>query len=136
MFDPADPQLLTELKHRIEEPVIVLVDDLDLIVGSPADSTLTEALTTGRELFVVAASAAEDLHSTFRGTSVPLRRNRCGVLLRPGPLDGELLGVSTGPGSQLCRATESPPGRGLLVVRGRTTPIQVAVSAQPMCGYR
>jgi hypothetical protein len=36
------------------------------------------------------------------------------------PVDGDLLGV------RLPRSETAPPGRGVLVVRGRLTPVQVA----------
>jgi S-DNA-T family DNA segregation ATPase FtsK/SpoIIIE len=59
----------------------------------------------------------------FRGLTVEARRGRTGLLLGAlGPADGDLLGV------RAPRADGSVTGRGLLVVRGRTTPVQVAHS--------
>jgi microcompartment protein CcmL/EutN len=39
------------------------------------------------------------------------------------PADGDLLGV------RLPRSEEVPPGRGVLVVRGRLAPVQVAITS-------
>ena len=75
---------------------------------------------------VVAAGTTDDLVAGFRGFVVDLRRARTGLLLDPrGPGDGDLLDV------RLPRAASSlavPPGRGLLCVRGRTEPVQVAIA--------
>jgi S-DNA-T family DNA segregation ATPase FtsK/SpoIIIE len=48
--------------------------------------------------------------TSFSGLAVVIRRRRTGLLLQPGPADGELLGVRTG-GQRMAPV----PGRGLLV---------------------
>ena len=40
------------------------------------------------------AGRADAMAVSFRGLAAEVRRPRCGVLLQPGPLDGELLGCS------------------------------------------
>jgi S-DNA-T family DNA segregation ATPase FtsK/SpoIIIE len=100
------------------------VDDAELFPDSRADAAVTKAMTASADpmLAVVAAATSADLHGVFRGITVPLRRRRCGVLLSPtSPTDGELLGIRTG------RAPAAAPGRGLLAIRGATTPLQIAL---------
>jgi S-DNA-T family DNA segregation ATPase FtsK/SpoIIIE len=77
------------------------------------------------------AGRAEDLATTYRGVAAEARRHRYGVLLRPGPLDGELFGV------RLPRiGGAGPPGRGVAIADaswgpqfadGDPVPIQVAL---------
>jgi S-DNA-T family DNA segregation ATPase FtsK/SpoIIIE len=122
-FDSADPRLQEELKMRPGLPTIVVIDDLDLLTGSPADDLITELLLSAPGgTSVIAAGNSGALHSTFSGISVPLRRNRCGVILQPAPLDGELLGVPLGRS-----VATRHPGRGVLVVRETVLPIQLAM---------
>jgi S-DNA-T family DNA segregation ATPase FtsK/SpoIIIE len=104
-------------------PCVVVVDDAELILDTPADVALTDHLTRAEDtrIAVVAAGAVDQLQATFRGLTVPLRRTRCGLLLCPsGPLDGDLLGVRPP------RGMAAGPGRGLLVHSGRTQVVQVA----------
>jgi DNA segregation ATPase FtsK/SpoIIIE, S-DNA-T family len=57
----------------------------------------------------------------YRGVAVEVARHQTGVLLGPsGPADGDLFGV------RVARARDRIPGRGLLIARGGTTPVQVA----------
>jgi S-DNA-T family DNA segregation ATPase FtsK/SpoIIIE len=79
---------------------------------------------------VVAAARSDELAATYRGIAVDVRRSRCGILLRPQPVDGELLGVRLPR-----RPTSDPPGRGVMVgdpswgllfESGDPVPIQVA----------
>ena len=75
---------------------------------------------------VVVAGTTDELVTGFRGFVDDVRRSRAGVLLSPqSAADGDLLGV------RLSRATggDLVPGRGLLAVRGRTRPVQLAVPA-------
>lgn len=109
---------------------LLLVDDSELFVDSPAGERLTEWLRSSRApLAVVAAGRSEDLATTYRGVAAEVRRSRCGLLLRPGPVDGDLLGV------RLPRTSAvGPPGRGVIVgdagwgpafVDGEPLPVQV-----------
>jgi S-DNA-T family DNA segregation ATPase FtsK/SpoIIIE len=69
---------------------------------------------------VLVSGTVDDLAARFRGFAVEARRHRCGLLLGAhGPAAGDLLGV------RLPRNVAGPPGRGLLVVHGQCTPVQV-----------
>jgi S-DNA-T family DNA segregation ATPase FtsK/SpoIIIE len=70
---------------------------------------------------VVVAAEAVEVAVAFRGLTAELRALRCGVLLGPRQSgDGEAVGIRVGAAAWL------PPGRGVLAVRGRATPVQVA----------
>ena len=72
------------------------------------------------------AGTTEELAGVYRGFAADARKSRLGLLLTPASsLDGELLSV------KLPRSTGGsyPPGRGLLVVRGEWTAVQVPVPA-------
>ena len=77
----------------------------------------------GRPALLLAGATAA-MAASFRGLTVEARRGRTGLLLGSlAPADGDLLGV------QVARSrAAAPPGRGLLVVRGRAMPVQVACS--------
>ncbi|HEV2888151.1 MAG TPA: FtsK/SpoIIIE domain-containing protein [Jatrophihabitans sp.] len=106
---------------------LVLIDDAEQFNDTVSGSYLTE-LATRHRAAVIAAARSEDLAVSFRGPAVAVRRHRTGLLLQPGPADGELLGVRTG-GQRMA----SVPGRGLLVTdtTRRTAPdglaLQVAI---------
>lgn len=104
----------------------VLVDDAELLVDSGLSYALEKAVRDARDAgtVVVAAGTTEDLVTGYRGFVVDLRRSRTGLLLSPqSAADGDLLGV------RLSRATggDVQRGRGLLAVRGRVQPLQVAL---------
>jgi S-DNA-T family DNA segregation ATPase FtsK/SpoIIIE len=114
---------LTALMAARTSPLVVIADDAEMLHDSAMERPLCELLrphaTPGAAL-VLAASTAE-MAGFFRGLTVEARRNRCGLLLGAiGPVDGDLLGV------RVARCGETRPGRGQLVVRGRTQPVQVA----------
>jgi S-DNA-T family DNA segregation ATPase FtsK/SpoIIIE len=106
-------------------PLAIVVDDAELLDGTPIAARLTEFLRGARDAgsCLLAAGTTEDLLGQFRGFMVDARRSRCGVLLAPtAPAEGELFGV------RLSRTFGGavPPGRGLLFRRGNTIPVQVA----------
>ncbi|ROP26782.1 FtsK/SpoIIIE domain-containing protein [Pseudokineococcus lusitanus] len=122
-------------------PLVVLVDDADLLAGTPeaevlggwATSLLGVGVDAGTgpdgllpgDLLVVAGTPAAA--ATRGGLLAVGRRTRTGVLLGAvGPLDGELLGLPPGP-----RRGPVPPGRGVLVRRGAVVTVQVAVPGPP-----
>jgi S-DNA-T family DNA segregation ATPase FtsK/SpoIIIE len=90
---------------------VVLLDDLDRYEGGRFAEELLEHLRDRPDdVAVIATSRTEDVATSYRGLTAMLRRNRCGVLLCPGPVDGDVLGV------HLPRHREPmPPGRGVLV---------------------
>jgi S-DNA-T family DNA segregation ATPase FtsK/SpoIIIE len=106
-------------------PATILVDDAELLVESPLAALLERAVRDMRDTgtVVVAAGTTDELVTGYRGFVVELRRARAGLLLSPqSSADGDLFGV------RLSRAVGGSvhSGRGLLCIRGATTPIQVA----------
>jgi S-DNA-T family DNA segregation ATPase FtsK/SpoIIIE len=106
-------------------PCALLVDDAELLVDSGLSYVLERAVREARDAgtVVVVAGTTDELVTGYRGFVVDVRKAKAGVLLSPqGPGDGDLLGA------RLSRATggEVQPGRGLLVLRGRAEPVQVA----------
>ncbi|KQX65652.1 FtsK/SpoIIIE domain-containing protein [Angustibacter sp. Root456] len=100
----------------------LLVDDVDRLPDAVVGRLLawTSWASPGRALVV--ASTTDALTSSFTGLAAAVRRHRTGVLLQPErPLDGDVFGVAAE------RPDVRTPGRGLLVVRGRATPVQVAL---------
>ena len=100
----------------------VLVDDLDELLGSPIEDLLTDYLQHGRRGggIVCATGQSETLMNAFRGAVAELRRRQTGIILQPGRRTGELLGATLAP------AGRPRPGRGVLVIRSRAVPIQIA----------
>jgi S-DNA-T family DNA segregation ATPase FtsK/SpoIIIE len=110
--------------------VAVLVDDAEVITDSPIASDLDRLMRAARDAghIVVLAGSTDEMGIGFRRFLVDAGRARSGILLHPpGPLDGEVLGVP------LPRSTggSAPPGRGLLIVRGSITQLQIALPAPP-----
>ncbi|HET8581669.1 MAG TPA: FtsK/SpoIIIE domain-containing protein [Jatrophihabitans sp.] len=113
-------------------PTLLLVDDGESFTDSAAGERLTGWLRAdAAPVAAVVAGRTDDLATSYRGLAAEVRRHHCGVLLRPGPVDGELLGV------RLPRRHGSgPPGRGVVVgdprwgpmfAEGEPVPIQVAI---------
>ncbi|HEY2272103.1 MAG TPA: FtsK/SpoIIIE domain-containing protein, partial [Jatrophihabitantaceae bacterium] len=89
---------------------VLLVDDAESFLDAPAGDTLLEWLRTTADGVAVVAARSDALAVSSRGLGAELRRAGCGVLLQPGPLDGELLGA------RVPRPLHSElPGRGVLV---------------------
>ncbi|WNV74731.1 FtsK/SpoIIIE domain-containing protein [Geodermatophilus sp. DSM 44513] len=108
------------LTARHGTPGVVVVDDAALLTDSAVLGTATGPEALADVVWVVAGSAAE-LSAAFRGPVPVLRRRRSGLLLTPGPGDGDLLGV------RLPRTpVPSRPGSGWLVVAGSAQRVQVA----------
>jgi S-DNA-T family DNA segregation ATPase FtsK/SpoIIIE len=116
---------LTALLAEHRSPLVVIADDAEMLHDSPMQRPLCELLrphaSPGSAL--VLAATATDMAGHFRGVTVEARRNRSGLLLGAiGPVEGDLLGVRVG----RVGGGDARPGRGLLVVRGRARPVQVA----------
>ena len=90
---------------------LLLVDDCEQLLGMPLGDRLTELVRRAAPaLAAVVAGRSDELAVTYRGVGAEVRRARSGLLLQPGSLDGELVGVS------LPRRRPQPiPGRGLLI---------------------
>jgi S-DNA-T family DNA segregation ATPase FtsK/SpoIIIE len=109
-------------------PVALLVDDADLLLGSPVAAVLERAVRQARDerSVVVAAGTTDDLMAAYGGFVVDLRRARSGVLLSPqSAADGDLLGIRLGRPPSV----EVQPGRGLLTRRGQVLPVQLALAS-------
>lgn len=106
--------------------LLVTVDDLDRLTGTACEDVLLTWLDTprapgsGGPHLLVATGEPADLGG-FRGLASRLARDRTGLILQPGAAtDGSALGVTVPTGD------EPVPGRGVLVLRGSCTAVQVA----------
>jgi S-DNA-T family DNA segregation ATPase FtsK/SpoIIIE len=118
------PDELSTLLAERRSSVVVIADDAEMLHDSPMERPLCELLRphAGPNTALVLAASASEMAGFFRGVTVEARRNRSGLLLGGvGPVEGDLFGV------RVARGGETGPGRGLLVVRGRAQPVQVAV---------
>lgn len=117
MVTPDDPPALA--RAISERPLLLLVDDSEVFLDTPIGDALTDLVRSSPgQLAAVVAARSEELAVTYRGIASEVRRSRSGLLLQPGPGDGELLGL------QLGRTRSARlPGRGVL-----------AVDPQRLCG--
>lgn len=92
-------------------PVLLLVDDSEAFQDTAVGDALTMLVRrSGDELSAVVVGRSDDLALCFRGIAAEIKRSRTGLLLCPGPGDGELVGL------RLPMVRASPlPGRGVLV---------------------
>jgi S-DNA-T family DNA segregation ATPase FtsK/SpoIIIE len=131
--DPNKAQEWTGSLHGASGPRMLLVDDCEAFLETPAGAVLVAlAQQAGPSSpAIMAATRSDDVLLGHRGLVAELRRGRVGVLLQPSSSSGELLGL------RLPRYPASPvPGRGLLVAHQRqlpetdgtgTVPLQVAL---------
>jgi S-DNA-T family DNA segregation ATPase FtsK/SpoIIIE len=100
----------------------LMVDDAERLPDLGIRRLITWASAAPPGCALVVAATTDALTASFTGLGAAVRRHRTGVLLQPErPLDGDAFGVSAE------RPDVRTPGRGLLIVRGRTTPVQVAL---------
>ena len=90
-----------------DPPWFVLVDDVEEC-GDSEVGRAVEAAAKQQRVSLVVAGAADRLATAFRGPAATAKRWRQGIVLRPGPLDGELLGVRLNRGE-----LGGPVGRGV-----------------------
>jgi S-DNA-T family DNA segregation ATPase FtsK/SpoIIIE len=120
---------LDEALAELDGPACLLVDDGELLADGPAGSRLEGFVRQARDdgSVLVAAATTEDLLlARYRGWLAAARRSRSGLLLDPrSHVDGEDFDL------RLPRSTSGgwPAGRGLLVLRGAATPVQVPAPA-------
>ena len=101
---------------------LLLVDDADR-VSDPSGLLTRIAAARDGVCHLVASATAERLRSSYGHWLHEMRTCRTGVLFRPGPLDGDLLGVALP-----VRLVLPPvPGRGLIVADGAAALAQVAL---------
>ncbi|MEJ5946177.1 FtsK/SpoIIIE domain-containing protein [Pseudokineococcus basanitobsidens] len=136
--DPAAPDAGDVLRRAVTpaagRPLVLLVDDADLLEGTSTGRAVAEVVAEhalagadhgGREVLVVVAATTAGALARGSGLLAAGRRTRSGVLLAPGgPMDGEALGLRA---TRWGRAVL--PGRGVLVRRGVATVLQVAEPA-------
>lgn len=107
---------------------LLVVDDVEQVLDGPSEPLLLAALRRGRTTGagVVCAGTTAELANVYRGLVAELRSRATGLLLTPAsPRDGDVLGIRVAP------LPEAPPGRALLVTRGRAQVIQVAHTPPP-----
>lgn len=118
-----DPPELDELRARLAAPgaaaAAVIVDDAHLLAGTEVEDVLVQHATTSRVDLLVAADL-DQAAGSFRGLVPAAARGRTAVVLQPdNPAQGSVVGA------QLPVGDLRVPGRGVLVHRGRCTPLQV-----------
>ncbi|MFP5371462.1 MAG: FtsK/SpoIIIE domain-containing protein [Actinomycetes bacterium] len=120
-LDPGDDSgvaaWVAQLRGR---PGVVIADD----VGAPAECAALARLPAPgvrAEVALLAAGGPGQLSAHYQGPIAALRRARSGLLLRPGPGDGDLLGIRLPRTPLPCR-----PGSGWLVMGADLERVQVA----------
>ena len=93
-----------------DRPTLMLVDDVERCDDRAAALVVERLRTAGPPLGVVVAGRPDELATGYRPLVTEVRRDGCGVLLRPGRLDGDLLGVRL-----VARPEPAVPGRGVIV---------------------
>ena len=117
-----EPVPVAELDDPDGRRRLLLIDDADRVTDP---SGLLARLAAGRDgsCHLVASASAERLRSSYGHWLSEMRTCRTGVLFRPGPLDGDLLGATLPPRLEL----PPVPGRGLIVADGAAAVAQVAL---------
>jgi S-DNA-T family DNA segregation ATPase FtsK/SpoIIIE len=107
---PDDPPSIVDPPSQ--NPLLLLVDDSEAFLDSPVGEALSGLVRRAAHGVAAAVAAhADELAVTYRGIAHEVRRSRAGLLLQPGPGDGDLLGLRLG------RARPARlPGRGVLAV--------------------
>lgn len=125
--EPGDPQDLEPLGPGRR---VLLVDDADR-VADPDGALGRIAADAAARLHIVAAARTDRLRSAYGGWLSELRSSRSGVLFRPGPVDGDLLGATLPARLDL----PAVPGRGVVVSSGDAAVAQIALVEEPGQGW-
>jgi DNA segregation ATPase FtsK/SpoIIIE, S-DNA-T family len=130
IFDGDDPPMAQVLDtlNQLSGPLAVLVDDASVLSPAPIAELLGHVAAEGVEQghALVVAGIAEELMRPMRGFIYQTVQSRAGLLLCPEhATDGDLLGAHL-PRSAVFR---HPPGRAILIGRGRTQTVQVPLAA-------
>ena len=108
-------------------PMVVLIDDcLEL---TDANGTLAELVASPPEgVHIMAAAKPDRYRAAYGHWAADIRSSRVGILLKPDPIDGDLLGVS------LPARLELPniAGRGVLVADSSSEVVQVVLADSPV----
>ncbi|MFD6751161.1 hypothetical protein, partial [Streptomyces anthocyanicus] len=97
-----------------EEPIVVLVDDGEVLEDCDAETVFKRIVQRGAErgLGLVIAGDEEDVCSGFSGWQVEMKKGRRGILLSPQDSSaGELIGIRT---NRSMVGGPVAPGKGLL----------------------
>ena len=121
--EPGDPQ---DLEPLGPDRRVLLVDDADR-VADPDGALGRIAADTATRLHIVAAARTDRLRSAYGGWLSELRSSRSGVLFRPGPVDGDLLGAALPARLDL----PAVAGRGVVVSAGDAAVAQIALVEEP-----
>ncbi|MDW3219563.1 MAG: FtsK/SpoIIIE domain-containing protein [Acidimicrobiales bacterium] len=105
--------------------VLLLVDDATE-VDDPTGALARLAAASSPGVHIVAAVRTDRLRSAYGHWVTEIRSSRVGLLLRPDPIDGDLLGAQL-PARLALRPT---PGRAVAVVDGEIEVVQVFDAAQ------
>lgn len=124
------PALLAEAAERLDgagtgPSLLVVIDDADELVDTPAATALSALMRRGRDagLVLLAAAQTHVVHRSFGGFLTDIRKPKHGALLAPDPeVDGELFGARL----PRRRSHRFPPGRCYLVRRGEVDYVQIA----------
>ncbi|TXR58104.1 FtsK/SpoIIIE domain-containing protein [Quadrisphaera setariae] len=101
---------------------LVLVDDAELLLGSPLEALLLDLADGDGPACAVVAAGTSGLLPTHRGLAAALRRHRTGLLLHPlAPGDAEVVGAR----APVVRG--GPRGRASLVRSGALVVVQLAL---------
>ena len=108
---------------------VLLVDDADR-AADPDGALGRIAADAAVRLHIVAAVRPDRLRSAYGGWLSELRASRSGVLFRPGPVDGDLLGATLPARLDL----PAVAGRGVVVSAGTAAVAQIASVEPPQPG--
>ncbi len=123
-----DPVAAESLAEAVSSgPTVVLIDDC--LNVADLDGRLAELVASPPPGVHIVASARPDrFRSAYGHWAADIRSSRVGILLKPDPIDGDLLGIS------LPARLELPniPGRGVLVADSESHVVQVVLDDDPV----
>ncbi|MGV9454703.1 FtsK/SpoIIIE domain-containing protein [Streptomyces sp. NPDC003635] len=107
-------ELIDDSEPSVENPIVVLIDDGELLEDCDAESQMKKIVSRGAErgLALVIAGDEEDVCSGFSGWQVDAKKARRGILLSPQESSsGDLIGVRLNRGMV---GGQAVPGKGML----------------------
>ncbi|MEU9735699.1 FtsK/SpoIIIE domain-containing protein [Streptomyces sp. NPDC048002] len=107
-------ELIDDAEPSVENPVVVLIDDGEILEDCDAEKQMKKIVSRGAErgLALVIAGDEEDVCSGFSGWQVDAKKARRGILLSPQESSsGELIGVRL---NRSMVGGQAVPGKGML----------------------